>query len=98
MYVKGRLFICRKSGAVLGSTLAKLSFTIIDHAFNSKIPRFGFSYEIGPDWEIRSGFSLEMGSEKVRICLKKWSGMGPILENIGPIQDLGALHGGYNHF
>ena len=45
----------------------------------------------GPDWELRSGFSLEIGPEKVRICFKKWSGIGPILENIGPIQDLGAL-------
>ena len=45
----------------------------------------------GPDWELRSGFSLDIGPEKVRICFKKWSGIGPILENIGPIQDLGAL-------
>ena len=34
---------------------------------------------------------MEIGPEKVRICFKKWSGFGPILENIGPIQDLGAL-------
>ena len=27
----------------------------------------------------------------VRIGTEKWSGFGPILENIGPIQDLGAL-------
>ena len=80
MYVKGRLFICRKSGAVLGSTLAKLSFTIIDHAFNSKIPRFGFSFEIGPEkvlirslgtgfhWKLvrkRSGFALKSGPDLV---------------------------------
>ena len=35
---------------------------------------------------------MEIGPEKVRICFKKWSGFGPILENIGPFQDLGALH------
>ena len=39
----------------------------------------------GPDWELRSVFSLEIGPEKVRICFKKWSGIGPILENIDPI-------------
>ena len=45
---------CKPAGAVLGSTLARysLSFTSIDHAFISRIPRFGYSLEIGPDWEL----------------------------------------------
>ena len=39
----------------------------------------------------RSGFYLEIGPGKIRICFKKWSGFGPILENIGPIHHLVAL-------
>ena len=39
----------------------------------------------GPNPEFRSRFSLDIGLEKVLICFKKWSGIGPILENIGPI-------------
>ena len=40
-------------------------------------------YGKGPDWEFRSGFSLEIGPEKVPNGFKKSSGIGPILENIG---------------
>ena len=38
-----------------------------------------------PEWKFKSGFSLEIGPEKVRNCFKKSSGISPILENIGPI-------------
>ena len=43
----------------------------IDHALISTMPWFKFSFENGP--------------EKIQICLKKWSRIGPILKNIGPV-------------
>ena len=36
----------------------------------------------GLDGEFGYGFSFDIGPEKVWICFKKWSGIGPIMENI----------------